>query len=113
MLDEDVDVERRHQRVAQRVLLEQEAGIGAWLNVPPRAPLVQGQPHALAWIVLVMMAECLVMMSSMRMVVASVLAYSASSNAVAEPFRCQLCVMVRSEEHTSELQSPCNLVCRL
>src|SRR5664279_4431937 len=53
MLDEDVDVERRHQRVAQRVLLEQEAGIGAWLNVPPRAPLVQGQPDALAWIVLV------------------------------------------------------------
>src|ERR1017187_9847246 len=53
MLDEDVDVERRHQRVAQRVLLEQEARIGAWLNVPPRAPLVQGQPDALAWIVLV------------------------------------------------------------
>src|SRR5256885_11995683 len=23
------------------------------------------------------------------------------------------CVAVRSEEHTSELQSPCNLVCRL
>src|SRR5256885_12248105 len=23
------------------------------------------------------------------------------------------CAMVRSEEHTSELQSPCNLVCRL
>src|SRR5256885_10117139 len=23
------------------------------------------------------------------------------------------CVFVRSEEHTSELQSPCNLVCRL
>src|SRR5256885_12968021 len=24
-----------------------------------------------------------------------------------------VCVCVRSEEHTSELQSPCNLVCRL
>src|SRR5256885_2734281 len=24
-----------------------------------------------------------------------------------------LCVHLRSEEHTSELQSPCNLVCRL
>src|SRR5205807_6434822 len=24
-----------------------------------------------------------------------------------------LCLMERSEEHTSELQSPCNLVCRL
>src|SRR5256885_11648798 len=23
------------------------------------------------------------------------------------------CLLVRSEEHTSELQSPCNLVCRL
>src|SRR5256885_10766073 len=23
------------------------------------------------------------------------------------------CLMLRSEEHTSELQSPCNLVCRL
>src|SRR2546426_7031144 len=26
---------------------------------------------------------------------------------------CVLCVLERSEEHTSELQSPCNLVCRL
>src|SRR5256885_16397641 len=25
----------------------------------------------------------------------------------------EFCVAVRSEEHTSELQSPCNLVCRL
>src|SRR5256885_12901494 len=24
-----------------------------------------------------------------------------------------LCLLLRSEEHTSELQSPCNLVCRL
>src|SRR5256885_8398810 len=33
------------------------------------------------------------------------------------PVRCSICVGVspwhRSEEHTSELQSPCNLVCRL
>src|SRR6266850_4761574 len=28
-------------------------------------------------------------------------------------FRCEVHVDVRSEEHTSELQSPCNLVCRL
>src|ERR1039457_3736805 len=27
--------------------------------------------------------------------------------------RCQLAIKSRSEEHTSELQSPCNLVCRL
>src|SRR2546426_7647031 len=27
--------------------------------------------------------------------------------------RCRMCAMARSEEHTSELQSPCNLVCRL
>src|SRR5256885_10449049 len=26
---------------------------------------------------------------------------------------CPLCLPPRSEEHTSELQSPCNLVCRL
>src|SRR5205807_10345534 len=28
-------------------------------------------------------------------------------------FRIGQCANVRSEEHTSELQSPCNLVCRL
>src|SRR5256885_17116105 len=28
-------------------------------------------------------------------------------------FRCPLVDLWRSEEHTSELQSPCNLVCRL
>src|SRR5256885_4155341 len=27
--------------------------------------------------------------------------------------RCEPCACSRSEEHTSELQSPCNLVCRL
>src|SRR5256885_13157962 len=27
--------------------------------------------------------------------------------------QCQLSLTLRSEEHTSELQSPCNLVCRL
>src|SRR5256885_4067738 len=27
--------------------------------------------------------------------------------------RCSRCSSFRSEEHTSELQSPCNLVCRL
>src|SRR5256885_11937972 len=26
---------------------------------------------------------------------------------------CELAMLLRSEEHTSELQSPCNLVCRL
>src|SRR5205807_8710114 len=26
---------------------------------------------------------------------------------------CQITIQLRSEEHTSELQSPCNLVCRL
>src|SRR3989454_7242934 len=29
------------------------------------------------------------------------------------PFATYLAVQLRSEEHTSELQSPCNLVCRL
>src|SRR2546426_6730880 len=32
---------------------------------------------------------------------------------VTEPGRVWLCRWLRSEEHTSELQSPCNLVCRL
>src|SRR2546426_3080025 len=38
--------------------------------------------------------------------VASALTYNAS-------FDCNAAKVVRSEEHTSELQSPCNLVCRL
>src|SRR2546426_6395551 len=29
------------------------------------------------------------------------------------PFEIAICLSKRSEEHTSELQSPCNLVCRL
>src|SRR5688500_19952907 len=29
------------------------------------------------------------------------------------PLRDWICQWIRSEEHTSELQSPCNLVCRL
>src|SRR5256885_10576852 len=32
---------------------------------------------------------------------------------VEEPHRPEVRVELRSEEHTSELQSPCNLVCRL
>src|ERR1039457_7704663 len=35
-----------------------------------------------------------------------------SDDGVSEFKRAERCVM-RSEEHTSELQSPCNLVCRL
>nr|GEU28270.1 hypothetical protein [Tanacetum cinerariifolium] len=40
MVMEDVEVERRHHRVAQRVLLVQEACIGALLHVVPGAPFV-------------------------------------------------------------------------
>src|SRR5256885_3833935 len=42
-----------------------------------------------------------------------------SANCVGEftlnsrPASCQISLSCRSEEHTSELQSPCNLVCRL
>src|SRR2546426_2320121 len=35
------------------------------------------------------------------------------SNGVMHHTRSDLRTMLRSEEHTSELQSPCNLVCRL
>src|SRR5256885_6903293 len=38
---------------------------------------------------------------------------SLSLAAFACRFRLSLCCSCRSEEHTSELQSPCNLVCRL
>ena len=41
---EHVQVQRGHHRVAHRVLLVQEAGVGARLDVPPGAPLVQDQP---------------------------------------------------------------------
>src|SRR5256885_4189517 len=36
-----------------------------------------------------------------------------ASNTVRPPFAGRTCEKSRSEEHTSELQSPCNLVCRL
>src|SRR5205807_8456055 len=37
----------------------------------------------------------------------------AASNITSHPLLPPAASMVRSEEHTSELQSPCNLVCRL
>src|SRR5256885_3331971 len=37
----------------------------------------------------------------------------ATSSAMAAPIFPELLLVTRSEEHTSELQSPCNLVCRL
>src|SRR5215467_15837635 len=36
-----------------------------------------------------------------------------AASTVATTWDCALCQRTRSEEHTSELQSPCNLVCRL
>jgi hypothetical protein len=47
VLVEDVEVERGDERVAQRVLLVQEAGLGALLDVVPRAPLVDDQADRL------------------------------------------------------------------
>src|ERR1039457_5147530 len=38
---------------------------------------------------------------------------SAASSAAVKSFICSISFRRRSEEHTSELQSPCNLVCRL
>src|SRR5256885_7999072 len=40
-------------------------------------------------------------------------AHLARARARADPDRKDVAVFPRSEEHTSELQSPCNLVCRL
>src|SRR5256885_11941702 len=40
-------------------------------------------------------------------------AYEAIDDADRESCRPDFTVLIRSEEHTSELQSPCNLVCRL
>ena len=51
MLVEDVQRHRRRERIAERVLLVQEGGIGAGLALMPRAPLADDQPHPLGWIV--------------------------------------------------------------
>src|SRR5256885_12289890 len=52
--------------------------------------------------------------SSAALEVAVATAVAASSGIEISPTElAALCQRVRSEEHTSELQSPCNLVCRL
>src|SRR5688500_19429071 len=40
-------------------------------------------------------------------------ALSSTSNRITAPAGAPMATVARSEEHTSELQSPCNLVCRL
>ncbi len=50
---EDVEVQPGHEGVAQRVLLVEEAGVGARLDIPPGAPLVQHQAHVPARVVAV------------------------------------------------------------
>src|SRR5256885_9840466 len=42
-----------------------------------------------------------------------IFATAAASSSQARSARLWPCLGMRSEEHTSELQSPCNLVCRL
>src|SRR5256885_91114 len=53
-------------------------------------------------------------LTSTRMLLGS-LAGAGTSSTATLPFRSRICFMEndRSEEHTSEVQSPCNLVCRL
>ncbi len=53
MFVEDVEVDGRHDRIAQRVLLVECAHIASGFRVVPRAPLVHHQPDALLRIVLV------------------------------------------------------------
>src|SRR5256885_12115106 len=43
----------------------------------------------------------------------ALLALAAGARYIRQPSGARLLIAVRSEEHTSELQSPCNLVCRL
>src|SRR5256885_9507890 len=43
----------------------------------------------------------------------SVMVPGSHSNAISSASSQASCRFIRSEEHTSELQSPCNLVCRL
>src|SRR2546426_1708836 len=50
---------------------------------------------------------------SRRTVTATLPALSSTEYVLAENSRFPLRKSLRSEEHTSELQSPCNLVCRL
>src|SRR5512146_3502659 len=50
---EDVQRDRRHQSVAQRVLLIEESGMGAGLLVIPRTPFVDEERDALLRVVLV------------------------------------------------------------
>src|SRR5258708_27720589 len=45
--------------------------------------------------------------------VISTMCFSKSTSAKARPLTCSVVAFARSEEHTSELQSPDHLVCRL
>jgi hypothetical protein len=50
---EDVEVQAGDQGVAERVLLVEEAGVGAGLDVEPGAPLVDHQADSPGWVVAV------------------------------------------------------------
>ena len=53
VLIEDIERQTRDHRVAHGVLLIEEAGVGAWLDVEPGAPLVHDQADALFRVVAV------------------------------------------------------------
>src|SRR5690606_41744496 len=48
---EDIEVETGHQGVTHGVLLEEETRVGALLDVPPGAPLVTHERHAVIGVV--------------------------------------------------------------
>ena len=53
MLMEDVEVESRHQRITQRVLLIEKAGLATRCGVVPGTPLIDGEADLLLWVPLV------------------------------------------------------------
>jgi hypothetical protein len=72
MLGEDVEMERRDQRVAQRVLLVEEARMRARIAGVPGAPFVDRSQMRFSGSYLSMIALCLVISSSICTAPASV-----------------------------------------
>src|SRR2546426_8451747 len=53
------------------------------------------------------------LVNAVSLVIIALLIFWEATHRLGHPVPVQSMPMIRSEEHTSELQSPCNLVCRL